>query len=80
MSGTTESRTESQTDIFGTKPLTKAKRVELLLKSKGVVSNVELNHITFRYGAVIHSLRQDGHEIITGPTDKYGKVIYYWHY
>ena len=65
-----------QVDIFGTKPLTKAKRVENLLKSKGYVSNVELNHITFRYGAVIHNLRQEGHEIITGPTDKYGKVMY----
>lgn len=70
----------NQTDIFGTKPLTKARRVELALRAKGMagVSNVELNHITFRYGAVIHELRKDGHDIMTGPTDKYGLVIYRW--
>lgn len=64
-----------QVSLLGDR-LTKAKRVENLLKSKGYVSNVELNHITFRYGAVIHELRKAGHEIITGPTDKYGLVKY----
>ena len=63
-----------------TKPLTKAKRVELLLRDNGWrgTSNVALNHITYRYGSVIHNLRKNGHIIKTGPTDKYGKVIYYW--
>ena len=62
------------------KPLTKARRVELALRDKGMrgVSNVELNHITYRYSSVIHELRKAGHEIITGPTDQYGKVIYKW--
>lgn len=64
------------------KPLTKAKRVEDKLRRAGLggVSNVELNHISFRYGAIIFNLRKDGHKIVTGPTDKYGKVIYYWHF
>ena len=63
------------------KPPTKAKRVEQTLKAAGLggVSNAALNHITFRYGAVIHELRKDGHTIVTGPTDKFGKVLYYWH-
>ncbi len=62
------------------KPKTKSKMVEEKLRQYGMrgVSNVELNHITFRYGAVIHKLRQEGHDIITGPTDKNGLVIYYW--
>lgn len=70
----------NQTDIFGTKPLTKAKRVELLLKDRGWMgtSNSELNDISFRYGAVIHRLRQEGHDIKTGPTSKTGLVMYYW--
>ena len=65
------------------KPKSKAKRVEEALRSAGLggVSNVALNHITFRYGAVIHDLRHNkGHHIVTGPTDKNGLVRYYWHY
>lgn len=64
------------------KPKSKAKRIEEKLRSKGLggASNIELNHISFRYGAIIFRLRQEGHHIVTGATDKHGKVIYYWHY
>lgn len=70
----------NQTDIFGTKPLTKSRIVELMLIDNGWsgVTNIALNHITFRYGAVICELRKRGHIIKTGPTDKYGKVVYYY--
>ena len=63
-----------------TKPLTKAQRVENLLKARGWggVDNSDLNEITFRYGAVIHRLRKDGHIIETGPTSRSGLVMYYY--
>lgn len=58
------------------KPSQKQRILNLLLL-KGQVSNVELNHeVGFRYGARIYELRKDGHLIETGPTDKYGKVIF----
>ena len=58
----------------------KAQRVEDALRKAGLkgISNAALNHISFRYGAIIHNLRKDGHEIITGPTSKTGLVIYTW--
>lgn len=63
------------------KPKTKSERVlEALQKAGGRgITNIALNHITFRYGAVIHRLRLEGHDILTGKTDKYGKVIYYYY-
>lgn len=46
---------------------TKAERVRKLLKSRGAAgaSNGELNDITFRYSAIIHTLRKQGYDIET---------------
>lgn len=66
-----------QTDLFTKPKLSQKQRILNLLLLKGAVSNVELNHeVGFRYGARIHELRQDGHRIETGPTDRFGKVIF----
>lgn len=68
-----------QTDIF-TKP-TKAKFVEQTLRQAGWngVSNWDLNRITFRYSAVIHNLRKQGHIIDTLKINpKTGLVKYRW--
>lgn len=40
-------------------------RILTLLKSKGRVTNVELNRIAFRYAARICDLRKEGHTIVT---------------
>lgn len=58
-----------QADLF-TKP-TKANAVKQLFKDRHgqLVSNWDLNKITFRYGAVIHQLRKDGWLIDTINTD-----------
>lgn len=40
-------------------------RILKLLKGQGRATNVELNRITFRYGARIYDLRREGHIIVT---------------
>jgi hypothetical protein len=70
----------TQLDFLDKSKNTKAYRVEAALRNGGWdgVSNVALNNISFRYSAIIHRLREEGHIIETGPTDKYGKVIFKW--
>lgn len=56
---------------------TKADRVKtLLLSSKNGVSNWDLNKITFRYGAVIFKLRNEGYKIETKKVKNSGLYIY----
>lgn len=42
---------------------TQAERILALLEERDSVTNLELNRICFRYGARIHDLREDGHNI-----------------
>ena len=45
--------------------LTQTARILKLLKSEGQATNRQLNRICFRYGARIHELRIEGHDILT---------------
>ena len=68
-----------QTEIF-TKP-TKANAIRSLLMNAGYdgVDMSELNAISYRYGAIIHRLRQKGHVILTLPINrKTGHFKYVW--
>lgn len=66
-----------QETMFNT---TKASKVLQALKDGGGagVSNWDLNQITFRYGAVIHRLRKEGHMIDTIKLNNNGgyKFVY----
>lgn len=54
-------------EFFSSAPpkLSQEARILKLLKTKGRATNVELNRICFRYGARIHDLRREGHDIVT---------------
>lgn len=41
------------------------KKILRLLKTKGTVTNYELNKIAFRYSARIKNLRDEGHRIVS---------------
>ena len=45
--------------------ISQSTRILDLLRRRGVVSNLELNKIAFRYGARLHDLRNDGFVIET---------------
>lgn len=46
------------------------------LKTKGRVTNAELNHIAFRYSARIAELRKEGHIIVTNRKGNDGLFEY----
>jgi hypothetical protein len=58
------------------KRVSRTQKVIDLMKRKEGASNGELNKIMFRYGAVIHRLRKDGHKIETIQIKK-GLYRYY---
>lgn len=62
-------------------PTSKIARVLQKLKDEKVVSNWELNKIAFRYSAIIHDLRKEGHIIKTRQvnTDGAFEFIYQGH-
>ena len=53
-------------------PTSKIARVLQKLKDERVVSNWDLNKIAFRYSALIHDLRKEGHIIITRQLNSEG--------
>ncbi len=70
-----------QLDLLEPKRTTKFYRVKELLRSRGPagVDMSELNAISYRYGAIIHRLRQEGHVIYTIPINpKTGHYKYLW--
>ena len=54
----------------------KAHRVLMTLKTNGKATNWELNKICFRYGAIIHDLRKEGHTIVTNRINNDGLYEY----
>lgn len=59
----------TQTTMYDylTRPITQTEKVLHKLKQAGLagVTNYDLNQICFRYGARIHELREQGHDIKT---------------
>lgn len=70
-----------QIDLLEPKKSTKAFRVKELLRTRGLVGvdMSELNDISYRYGAIIHRLRKDGHKIDTQAINSAsGHYKYVW--
>jgi hypothetical protein len=57
-------------------PTSKHMRILNLFKEKKTVKNSELNKIAFRYGAIIHDLRNEGHVIVTNQINADGLFEY----
>lgn len=65
-----------QEKYFGHEYMSKTGRVLRLMREKKTVTNAELNKICFRYGAVIHNLRNEGWLIRTIRMNNDGLFVF----
>lgn len=49
--------------------MSKEARILRLFKEQKRLTQRELNRISYRYGSIIHTLRKEGHNIVTVPVD-----------